>query len=326
MGHGDWNDGMNRVGAGGAGESVWLAWFALSSLQQFANLAEARGDMERASAFRVRAKELGVAAETSAWDGRWYRRAYFDNGAPLGSEQNDECRIDSIAQTWAILCGRADDQRSQSAMDAVEEFLVDREGKLILLFSPPFDAGTLDPGYVKGYLPGIRENGGQYTHAAAWVIRAMAELGYGGRAFELLNLINPIKHTDNLPGAERYKVEPYVIAGDAYSRAPHIGRGGWTWYTGSASWIYQTIIESILGFKRRGNDLSIEPHLPPDWRSCEIRYQFGSTAYRITVGNPDGLETNFTNLWLDGQLQTDPIIRLVDDGLAHEIRVEVTRK
>jgi cellobiose phosphorylase len=272
---------------------------------------------------RVRAKEIGLAAETNAWDGAWYRRAYFDDGTPLGSAGNDECRIDSIAQSWAVLCGGSDTQRASKAMDAVEEFLVDQEGRLILLFAPPFDDGLLDPGYVKGYLPGIRENGGQYTHAAAWVIRAIAVLGKADRAVELISLVNPIRHTVSPEEVERYKVEPYVIAGDAYSRAPHTGRGGWTWYTGSASWIYRTIVESILGLERQGKQMSINPHIPPEWSGYEIRYRYGAALYHIRVENSDGATTGLVSIWIDGQHQKEPIIRLVNDGQNHEVRVEI---
>ena len=234
MGTGDWNDGMNRVGSEGHGESVWDAWFGLTCLRRFARVADARGDSARAATCLSRAEALRVAIEAEAWDGDWYRRAYFDDGTPLGSAANDECRIDSIAQSWAVISGVADPDRARRAMQAVDEQLVRREDGLILLFTPPFDAGTLQPGYIKGYVPGIRENGGQYTHAATWVVLAAAMQGRGGRAYELFDLLNPVRHAASPEGVARYKVEPYVVAADVYGRPPHTGRGGWTWYTGSS--------------------------------------------------------------------------------------------
>ena len=256
MGTGDWNDGMNRVGAEGRGESVWVAWFLIATLRAFADAAEARGDADRAARSRRSAESLRVAVEQHAWDGGWYLRAFFDDGTPLGSARNDECQIDSIAQSWAVISGAADPDRARRALEAVDERLVRREDGLILLFDPPFDAGPLDPGYIKGYLPGIRENGGQYTHAATWVVLAFARLGRGRTAFELFNLLNPIRHADSPEAVDRYKVEPYVVAADVYGRAPHVGRGGWTWYTGSASWLYRVALEAILGFRRAGDRLT----------------------------------------------------------------------
>ncbi len=323
MGHGDWNDGMNLVGAGGKGESVWLAWFAIAVFRQFAGLAEARGDPARAADLRRRADELAAACEKSAWDGDWYRRAYFDDGTPLGSARSPACQIDSLAQTWAVLCAAADPEHARRAMEAALARLVDRQGRLILLFTPPFDAEPIDPGYIKGYLPGIRENGGQYTHAAAWVVQAFAALRRGRLAAELLTILNPIRHAEDPQGVETYKVEPYVVAGDVYSRPPHVGRGGWTWYTGSASWIYRTILESILGLRRHGDRLTIDPCIPPDWRDYEITYRFRSSTYRIAVENPKGLEFGSPTVWLDGQPQAEPIIPLADDGQDHEVRIEI---
>jgi cyclic beta-1,2-glucan synthetase len=324
MGHGDWNDGMNLVGAEGKGESVWLAWFAIVVFRRFAELAEARGDSARAADLRRRADELAAACEKNAWDGAWYRRAYFDDGTPLGSSRSPACKIDSLAQTWAVLCGAADPDHARRAMEAVDAKLVDRQGRLIRLFTPPFDAEPIDPGYIKGYLPGIRENGGQYTHGAAWVVQAFAAMGRGKLAAELLAILNPIRHAEDPKGVETYKVEPYVMAGDVYSRPPHVGRGGWTWYTGSASWLYRTIVESILGLRRRGDRLSVAPCIPPDWPGYEISYRYRSATYRIAVDNPRGLETGSTTVQVDGQPQDEPIIPLVDDGRTHEVRVEIT--
>jgi cyclic beta-1,2-glucan synthetase len=324
MGHGDWNDGMNRVGAGGKGESVWLAWFAIAVFRRFAGLAQGRGDSTRAADLRKRADALAAACETNAWDGAWYRRAYFDDGTPLGSAQDAACRIDSLSQTWAVLCGAADPERSRQAMEAVDAQLVDRQARLILLFTPPFDAEPIDPGYIKGYLPGIRENGGQYTHAAVWVVQAFAALRRGRLASELLTILNPIRHAADPLAVETYKVEPYVVAGDVYSRPPHAGRGGWTWYTGSASWLYRTILEAILGLHRHGDRLTIDPSIPPEWRGYEITYRFRSATYRIAVENPKGLEAGSTTVWVDGHAQSEPVIPLADDGQRHDVRVQIT--
>ncbi len=321
--HGDWNDGMNRIGSQGKGESVWLAWFAIAGLGRFAAIAESRGDVARASALRRQAEALRSAVEANAWDGDWYRRAYFDDGTPLGSAQNVACRIDSIAQSWAVLSGAGDPARASRALQAVDEYLVDRDGRLILLFTPPFDAEPIDPGYIKGYLPGIRENGGQYTHAATWVVWAFAQLGQGRHGVELLDLLNPIRHAQDPQGVERYKVEPYVVAGDVYSRPPHTGRGGWTWYTGSASWLYRTILEATLGLRREGDRLVIDPHIPPDWPSFEIVYRFRSATYRITVQNPQGVESGPMAVWVDDRPQLEAAIPLVDDGRNHEVRLVI---
>jgi cyclic beta-1,2-glucan synthetase len=314
---------MNRVGAQGKGESVWLAWFAIAVLKPFADLVESRGDPDRAAALRRRADSLRAAVESNAWDGAWYRRAYFDDGTPLGSARNYACRIDSLAQTWGILSRAAEPARALRAMEAVDDNLVDRAGRLILLFTPPFDEGSLDPGYIKGYVPGIRENGGQYTHAATWVVEAVALLGQSRRAGELLTMLNPIRHAEDPQSVECYKVEPYVIAGDVYSRPPHVGRGGWTWYTGSAAWFYRTILETILGLRRQGERLTIDPRIPPDWPGFEITYRFRSTTYRIAVLNPQGLESGAVSIWLDNQPGSAPAISLVDDGRSHEVRVVI---
>ncbi len=281
MGTGDWNDGMNRVGAGGRGESVWLGWFLLTVLRSFAEVAESRGDGERAARWREQADRLATALEEHAWDGRWYRRAYFDDGTPLGSAENDECRIDGIAQSWAVISGGAGPERARQAFAAADEMLVREADRLILLFTPPFDKGHLQPGYIKGYLPGIRENGGQYTHGAAWLVQAAALLGRGERAVALFDLLNPIHHADSREKTGRYKTEPYAVAGDVYSEPPHTGRGGWSWYTGSASWLYRAALENILGFRLRGNRLTLAPCVPADWEGYEITLRHGSTTYAI---------------------------------------------
>jgi cyclic beta-1,2-glucan synthetase len=323
MEHGDWNDGMNRVGYKGKGESVWLAWFQIACLTQFSQVSESRGDTDRTTRWRQRAADLRVAVEQHAWDGGWYRRAYFDDGTPLGSAGDDACAIDSIAQTWGVISGGADPERARQAMQAVDERLVRHDERLILLFTPPFDHSSLDPGYVKGYLPGVRENGGQYTHAAVWVMEAAALLGQGGAAFRLLQILNPILHAQDSEGVAHYQVEPYVLAGDVYSRPPHVGRGGWTWYSGSAGWFYQSVLESILGFQHRGDRLQFQPCIPPGWSHYEITYRFGSAIYQIKVENPTGAESGVVSVWLDNELQATNYLSLAGDGGNHEVRVVV---
>jgi cellobiose phosphorylase len=323
MGTGDWNDGMNKVGAEGKGESVWNGWFFLTVLTTFAGIAERRGDMGRAIWCQARAEALREALEANAWDGAWYRRAYFDDGTPLGSSQNDECQIDALPQAWAVISGAADPTRARSAMDAVQKRLVRAEDKLIQLFDPPFDKGTLQPGYIKGYVPGIRENGGQYTHAATWVVLATALQGDGDRAVELWNLINPVYHATTSAEAQRYKVEPYVVCADVYGAAPHTGRGGWTWYTGSASWLYRVALEAILGFKLRGNTLQVEPCIPRAWASYELTYHYGATTYRVRVDNSAGAGRGVQSVVLDGKGMADGMVPLRDDGAMHDVQVEL---
>jgi cyclic beta-1,2-glucan synthetase len=320
MGTGDWNDGMNRVGAGGKGESVWVGWFLGAILRQFVDLVQTRGDSQRATQCTERAERLRRAIEDNAWDGAWYRRAYFDDGTPLGSAQNDECRIDSIAQTWAVISGEADADRARRAMAAVDEQLVRRADRLILLFTPPFDRGDLHPGYIKGYVPGIRENAGQYTHAATWVVQAFAMLGQGNRAVELFDLLNPILNADRPQAVERYRVEPYVVAADVYSEAPYVGRGGWTWYTGSAGWLYRVGLEWILGFRLRGNRLTIDPCISSSWHGYTITYRYGAATYEIRVENPDGVERGVKRMEVDGS-PIEGCVSLSDDGRQHRVRV-----
>ena len=323
MGTGDWNDGMNKVGADGRGESVWNGWFMLATLREFAGLAEQRGDAARAGWCRERAEALRGALEEHAWDGGWYRRAYFDDGTPLGSAQNDECQIDSIAQSWAVISGAGDQERARLAMAAVEDRLVRDPEQMILLFAPPFDRGSLEPGYIKGYVPGIRENGGQYTHAATWVVLATALEGRGKRALELFALLNPVRHALTPEAVARYKVEPYVVAADVYGAPPHTGRGGWTWYTGSASWLYRVGLEAILGFRRRGDRLRIEPCVAPDWPRYQITYRHGSATYHVVVENAAGTGRGVRAITVDAQAVSGGEIRLVDDGETHTVRVEL---
>ena len=323
IGSGDWNDGMNRVGREGRGESVWLGWFLCTVLDAFAPIAEGRGEVGRADRWRAHRKSLRKALERHGWDGDWYRRAFFDDGTPLGSALNAECRIDSIAQSWGVLSGVAEPARAARAMAAVEEFLIRPGDGLVLLFTPPFDTGTVDPGYIKGYLPGIRENGGQYTHGAIWSAMAFAALGDGDRAGELFSLLNPINHSSTRAGVHRYKVEPYVMAADVYAEPPHVGRGGWTWYTGSAGWMYQAGVESILGFRLRDTTLVIDPCIPRAWPSYELDFRYHSTRYEIVVENPRGVSRGVSSVELDGsRLEGDGArVPLADDGATHRVRV-----
>ena len=322
MGSGDWNDGMNRVGILGQGESVWVAWFLIVVLRRFAPLAEAHGDHERAVACRAQADALLNAIEQNAWDGAWYRRAYYDNGEPLGSATNEECRIDSLAQSWAVIAG-GQPQRVRQAMRAVDEHLVRDADRLVLLFTPPFDKSAQNPGYIKGYLPGIRENGGQYTHAALWVILAQTGLGNGTRALELFNLLNPIVWSSDPQRTQSYRVEPYVVAADVYSRPPHVGRGGWTWYTGSAAWMYRVALESILGIDLQGNHLRVNPCIPAAWTGFEVVMRRGSATWRIKVNNPSGVERGVRQVKVNGQLIDNGEIQLADRDGEQLVEVEM---
>jgi cyclic beta-1,2-glucan synthetase len=322
MGTGDWNDGMNRVGEHGTGESVWLGWFLHTILWEFAKIADVRGEHERAEAWRLHVSALKAALESHGWDGEWYRRAYFDDGTPLGSAGNTECRIDSIAQSWGIMSGAAEQGRASRAMAAVNSQLVRRPEGLVLLFTPPFDHTTKDPGYIKGYVPGIRENGGQYSHAAAWTVIAFAALGDGDKAYELFRMLNPITHTSSRAKVQRYKVEPYVLAGDVYAEPPHVGRGGWTWYTGSSGWLYRAGLESILGFRLRGQCLCIDPCIPPSWPGYSIRFRYHSATYQISVKNPAGVCRGVLSTSIDGKdFVGRANIPLADDGATHQVLI-----
>jgi cyclic beta-1,2-glucan synthetase len=321
IGTGDWNDALNRVGEEGKGESVWLAWFLCDVLERFARICDHRGDSETAERYRSLSKEYATAVEQTSWDGAWYRRAYYDDGSPLGSIQNTECQIDGIAQSWAVLSGAGDPIRSQQAMQAVLDRLVLPQDRLTLLFTPPFDKSEHDPGYIKGYLPGIRENGGQYTHAAIWTAWAFAQLGDGKQAGELFDLLNPIFHSDSEEKVAEYRLEPYVICADIYSKPPYLRRGGWTWYTGSAAWMYRLGLTALLGFKKTGDDLHIDPVIPPTWDGFEIRYQFGVASYLIKVFNPKHITHNVQQVKLDGKMLEDHAIPLIDDGQEHTVEV-----
>lgn len=322
IGSGDWNDGMNRVGHAGSGESVWLGFFLFDVLVRFAPVAAARGDQEFADFCEASAQRLRASLEQHAWDGEWYQRAWFDDGSPLGSAANAECRIDSISQSWAVLSAAADPARALQAMNSLDRHLVKRAAGLIQLLDPPFDRSDIDPGYIRGYVPGVRENGGQYTHAAVWAAMAFAQLGDQERAWELARLINPIQHTSNAAATAIYKAEPYVLAADVYAVPPHVGRGGWSWYTGSAGWMYRLFIESLLGLQRQGDELSIRPCVPLDWPGYQLEYRYGKSTYRIEVTlGADGSPS----LVLDGATQPTTTLRLVDDGADHRVELSWPR-
>jgi cyclic beta-1,2-glucan synthetase len=327
IGTGDWNDGLNKVGEDGKGESVWLGWFLYATLSGFAPLAAARGERERAEAWLQHAELLRTSLERDAWDGNWYLRGFYDDGALLGSSSSDECRIDSIAQSWAVISGAADPARAAQAMASVKEFLLRGNDRLLILFTPPFDRTLQEPGYIKGYPPGIRENGGQYTHGAVWSAIAFAMLGDGDRASEIFSILNPINRSSTRAAIHRYKVEPYVVAADVYSQVPHAGRGGWTWYTGSAGWMYRAGLEFILGFRVHGAMLLLDPCVPKWWDRFEITYRCRSARYEIVVENPDGVSRGIAGWMLDGAAQLPPSpgssvqVTLADDGATHHVRV-----
>jgi cyclic beta-1,2-glucan synthetase len=324
IGTGDWNDGMNRVGVLGRGESVWLAWFLITTLRAFAEHAETRGDVPVAAEFRKQAEAYAAAVEAQGWDGAWYRRAYFDDGTPLGSHKSEECRIDSIAQSWSVISGAGDPDRQARAMQSHEQHLVREDARLLMLLTPPFDKTEKDPGYIKGYLPGVRENGAQYTHAGLWAVLATALRGNGDRAFELFQMINPLTHARTPEEVETYKVEPYVVAADVYTAEGQLGRGGWTWYTGSASWMYRVGLEGILGFRKRGDTLFIEPRVPASWPGYSIEYRYGGSLYVIVVRNENGTGLGAVEVAVDGRVLPDGGIPLVDDNQRHEVTVETS--
>ncbi len=326
MGSGDWNDGMNKVGIHGQGESVWLGFFLYDVLQQFSRLARMHGDStfaDECDAVRTRLRE---SIERHGWDGQWYRRAYFDDGTPLGSATNPECRIDSISQSWSVLSGAGDAGRARRAMEALDSQLVRRGDSLIQLLDPPFDQSSLDPGYIRGYVPGVRENGGQYTHAAIWASMAFADLGDARRAWELLTMINPVNHSLSSQDAATYKVEPYVVAADVYGSSPHIGRGGWTWYTGSAGWLYRLIVESLLGLRLDVDKLRFKPCLPPHWQSFKLHYRYRRTTYHILVTQrpATGAENaGQVTVTVDGMPRRDQAVPLINDRIEHAVEVSV---
>ncbi len=321
IGTGDWNDGFSRVGVDGRGESVWLAWFLIATCRRFAEQADLRGDAAAAEEMRGHADGYTAAVERHAWDGAWYRRAYYDDDTPLGSATSTECQIDAIAQSWSVISGAGSSTRQAQAMASVHEHLVNEEAGLVMLLTPPFDRGSHDPGYIKGYLPGVRENGAQYTHAALWTVQATALMGDGDRAHRLYRMLNPLTHTATAEGVAVYQVEPYVVAADVYTAPGHVGRGGWTWYTGSASWMYRVGLESLLGVTKRGDTLIIVPSVPVAWERFEIDYRFGGSLYAIRVERPAEIREHDADVTIDGVSMADGVIRLVDDGGRHEVVV-----
>ena len=323
MGSGDWNDGMNLVGIRGQGESVWLGFFLHEVLVTFSGLARRRNDREMVERCEKEADSLRRNIAEHAWDGEWYLRAWFDDGSPLGSSSNPECAIDSITQSWSVLSHAGDGERSRKAMDAVDRLLVRRDHGLVQLLDPPFDRSAMNPGYIKGYVPGVRENGGQYTHAAVWASMAFAALGDSRRAWELLALINPLSHSQTEAAVAIYKAEPYVVAADVYAVAPHTGRGGWTWYTGSAGWLYRLIVESLLGLNREGDRLHITPCMPKEWKTFSLSYRYAETDYRIAVVRISVPGTAEIETMLDGAKLSEPGIPLVDDQREHVVEVRI---
>jgi cyclic beta-1,2-glucan synthetase len=323
MGSGDWNDGMNLVGIEGRGESIWLAFFLYDVLMKFSKLAVLQDDAEFARECDKQSKLLKENLDKNAWDGEWYLRAYFDDGSSMGSANNEECKIDAISQSWSVLSGAGEADRSVKAMDAMNKFLVNRDKGLIQLLEPPFDKADMDPGYIKGYVPGVRENGGQYTHAAIWAVMAFAKLGDFEKTEELLKLINPILHSSTPHQTSTYKVEPYVMAADVYGVNPHTGRGGWTWYTGSAGWMYQLITESFLGLRREGTKLKFEPCIPVHWKSFSMRYKFGTSLYFIELKQ---MAKGEFQILLDGVKQQTDYIEMVNDGKDHVVIISLSSR
>ncbi|MBS1127806.1 MAG: ndvB 2, partial [Nitrospirae bacterium] len=324
MGSGDWNDGMNLVGQHGKGESVWLGFFLYEVLVRFSEIARLHGDPSFSERCRTEANLVRGNIEEHGWDGEWYRRAFFDDGSPLGSASNPECRIDSIVQSWSVLSGAGDAECSRTAMEAVDKLLVRREHRLIQLLDPPFDKSDLNPGYIKGYVPGVRENGGQYTHAAVWAAMAFAALGDSVRAWDLLAMINPINHARSPEETAIYKGEPYVVAADVYAVSPHIGRGGWTWYTGSAGWMYRLIVESLLGLRLDIDKLRFEPCLPAEWDSFTVHYRYRETIYHIIVRQTS--DKGEASLIVDGVEQSGKNLSLLDDRREHAVVVRISAR
>jgi cellobiose phosphorylase len=321
MGSGDWNDSMNRVGYQGRGESIWLAFFLYDVLTKFSEIALLHGDVAFANQCNSESNKLRQKIKEFGWDGHWYLRAYFDNGETLGSAANAECQIDSISQSWSVLSGAGDPERSKMAMEEVYRLLVNRDASLIQLLEPPFDESDSDPGYIKGYIPGVRENGGQYTHAAIWVIMAFAAMGDCTRAWELLSIINPLNHGSTPEEVAIYRVEPYIVAADIYALPPHTGRGGWTWYTGAAGWMYRLIVESLLGLRRDVDKLRFAPCLPADWKSFRMHYRYRDTFYHITVTGKGPSEV--VSVTVDGLVRSDGLVNLVDDQREHFVEIKI---
>lgn len=325
MGSGDWNDGMNRVGAKGKGESVWLGWFLYTVLNEFAPICIIRGDEDRAEKYKKVAELITQNIEKHAWDGQWYLRAFFDDGTPIGSEKNEECKIDSISQSWSILSGAADKTRSLTAIQSADRHLVKEEDGVICLLTPPFDSSPFDPGYIKGYYPGVRENGGQYTHAAIWLAMAHMRLRDGDGAYKLLSMMNPVNTTSSYKGATKYEQEPYVITADIYSQEPYGGKGGWSWYTGSAGWMYQALICDLLGIRKVGQRLYIDPTIPGEWNEYKVIYRYGNTEYTIIIENPNSLQHGCNSITLDNEFISGNSFELVDDGVGHVVKTTLSQ-
>ena len=319
MGGGDWNDGMNKV----RGESVWLGFFLYDVMNRFLKLCEIKKDEESKIKYQEAMEKLKKALNENGWDGRWYKRAFFEDGVELGSSKNSECKIDGISQSWATISGAGELEKCKMAMDSVDTYLVDKENKVIKLLTPPFENIEKEVGYIKSYIPGVRENGGQYTHGAIWAIIANAKLNDGNRAEEYFRIINPIEHARTKEGAIKYKVEPYVVAADVYTTGNLIGRGGWTWYTGSSSWLYIAGIKYILGFEKQGEKLKINPVIPDDWEQYEIQYKYKTSTYDIKINNVKNKSTKIKNMYLDNDLIDGDEIKLVDDGKAHKVEIEI---
>jgi len=329
MGSGDWNDGMNLVGMEGKGESIWLGFFLYDTLVKFSDIARKQGDANFATRCHTEADQLKRNIEQHGWDGGWYRRAYFDDGTPLGSTSNEECQIDSIAQSWSVLSGAGDATRSNTAMDALDKRLVRRDHGLVQLLDPPFDKSDLNPGYIKGYVPGVRENGGQYTHSAIWAAMAFAALGDATRAWDVFNMINPVNHGSSAEAIATYKVEPYVVAADVYAVSPHIGRGGWTWYTGSAGWMYRLILESLLGLRVEADKLHFAPCIPSHWTEFKLSYRYRKSTYlielRIELEQVENSQEKpgAMSILVNGIKQTEPSITLIDNLQENRIQISM---
>ena len=317
IGSGDWNDGLSNVGVQGKGESVWLAFFLYDILNKWINIIKIDDDEK----YKEVMTNLQRNVNKNAWDGKWFKRAFMDDGTPLGSMENEECRIDGISQSWGVISGAADNEKKFISMDSLETHLVDRENGVIKLLDPPFENGKLEPGYIKSYLPGVRENGGQYTHGAIWAIIAESLLGFGDKAIDMFKLINPIEHTRTKQSTNKYKVEPYVVAADVYSSRNLAGRGGWTWYTGSSGWLYTAGIEYILGLKICNGYLRIEPCISKDWKEYKISYKYKSTIYHIIVRNPTEKNTGVTKMYCNGNEVYEQKIKLTDDGEIYNIEI-----
>ena len=323
IGSGDWNDGMNTVGNKKRGESVWLGFFLYEVLNRFIPICEEVSDNEKAKKYIEIRDNLKKALNTNGWDGRWFKRAFTDDGEPIGSIENEECRIDSISQSWGVISGAADNDKKYISMESLENHLIDKENGIIKLLDPPFNKTKMEPGYIKAYLPGVRENGGQYTHAAMWAIIAFTKLGFGDKGLEYYRMINPIEHSRTKETALKYKVEPFVIPADIYGAGNLAGRGGWTWYTGSSSWFYKAGLENILGLNIKNKVLTINPCIPKDWKEYSIRYRYKNSIYNIKVKNYNGNNTGVENFYLNGRKVSEKEIILNGDGGIYEVEIEM---